>query len=316
MVEPQVNAEGVHDWPFDHSFPLDVNRFLFKGYGEVRPRRHDYFEVLCMTAGEQLLRIGDQRWTIRAGDVVVINSVVYHSTFRVSGMAVAKSIILYFLPELITQSESERSAAEFLLPFYIQDSGFPHIIPKDKESASIITQYVKRIDEILPATHHRKQLKARTLLKMMLLELGDYYEHLQYNKSVIEQRHDALDRLRPIFDYMENHYSEVITVQEASKLIGLSKPRFMSLFKYATGHSFVEHLNNFRIAKGLQLLENTELPVSEISQEVGFCDQSYFGLLFRRHMHMTPIQYRQRAIEALKKDQLSPLIEDLMKRTG
>jgi two-component system response regulator YesN len=51
------------------------------------------------------------------------------------------------------------------------------------------------------------------------------------------------------------------------------------------------------VAKAEHLLAATDLSVSEVSQAVGFCDQSYFGLIFRGFVHMTPLQYkRQRRI--------------------
>lgn len=41
-----------------------------------------------------------------------------------------------------------------------------------------------------------------------------------------------------------------------------------------------------------QLLATTDLSVSEVRQAVGFCDQSYFGLVFRGFFHLTPLQYK------------------------
>jgi AraC-like DNA-binding protein len=47
------------------------------------------------------------------------------------------------------------------------------------------------------------------------------------------------------------------------------------------------------IAKAQQLLASTDKSILDISQETGFCDQSYFGLVFRQLVHMTPLQYRK-----------------------
>jgi len=65
-----------------------------------------------------------------------------------------------------------------------------------------------------------------------------------------------------------------------------------------TGQSFLAYLNQFRIAKSRSLLTSTERPISEISQEVGFCDQSHFGVVFRKLVGMTPLAYRRRFHEA------------------
>jgi AraC-like DNA-binding protein len=85
-----------------------------------------------------------------------------------------------------------------------------------------------------------------------------------------------------------------VQVREASRICGMSESHFMSLFKRVTGLSFVTYLNHFRIERAQALLEKTEESMADISQQVGFCDQSYFGTVFRRIVGMTPAIYRRR----------------------
>ena len=74
----------------------------------------------------------------------------------------------------------------------------------------------------------------------------------------------------------------------------MSESHFMSLFKRVTGLSFVTYFNHFRIERAQALLAKTEESMASISQQVGFCDQSYFGTVFRRIVGMTPANYRRR----------------------
>jgi AraC-like DNA-binding protein len=74
----------------------------------------------------------------------------------------------------------------------------------------------------------------------------------------------------------------------------MSESHFMSFFKRATGQSFMAYLNHFRIERAQTLLVTTDKPMSDISQEMGFCDQSYFGTVFRKVVGMTPAAYRSR----------------------
>ncbi len=98
VVEPQVNAEGIHVWPFDPSFPIDVRFFRFNRLGVVRPRRHDYFEVLYLFRGEMMAHLHDARAALREGELMVMNSTIYHSTSRIPGAA-PLPLVLYFLPK-------------------------------------------------------------------------------------------------------------------------------------------------------------------------------------------------------------------------
>jgi AraC-like DNA-binding protein len=98
-----------------------------------------------------------------------------------------------------------------------------------------------------------------------------------------------------LFEYIDVHYGEPITIQDAASIVYLSKSHFMKFFKRVTGQAFVSYLNHFRIAKAQVLLTTTDLPFSEVSQEVGFCDQSYFGLVFRKLVHVSPREYKLHA---------------------
>jgi transcriptional regulator GlxA family with amidase domain len=66
----------------------------------------------------------------------------------------------------------------------------------------------------------------------------------------------------------------------------------MHLFKVVTGQSFVAYLNRFRIARAQNLLTSTNKAIVEISLETGFCNQSYFGVIFRRIAGISPLEYR------------------------
>jgi Helix-turn-helix domain len=58
--------------------------------------------------------------------------------------------------------------------------------------------------------------------------------------------------------------------------------------------SFMKYLNHYRVERSQVMLVNTDEPMATISQEMGFCDQSYFGTVFRRLVGMTPAAYRRR----------------------
>ena len=55
------------------------------------------------------------------------------------------------------------------------------------------------------------------------------------------------------------------------------------------------YLNHCRIERAQALLALTDKSVSDISQEMGFCDQSYFGTVFRKLVGMTPAAYRAKS---------------------
>jgi AraC-like DNA-binding protein len=296
VVEPQVNAEGVHVWPFNPACPVDVRFFQFRKRNYVRLRRHDYFEVLYMHSGHMDCQIHSRSMTLDPGDLMVMNSMLYHSTNPVRPAPMPKAVVLYFEPEIIATAESDGSGPEYLAPFLKQGSEFPHIVPAATGLPKQIADWMERIHAELPVTSSRGRLAVKTYLRMILLALVNHYASWRGTAETFSRHQRLLERLRPLFVHLEGHYHDEISLAEAARLAGMSRPHFMSVFKEATGSSFKHYLNSFRISKAQQLLVRTDRPIAEIAVDVGFCDQSYFGLLFRRHVKMTPLQYRTRAL--------------------
>ncbi|PYV39289.1 MAG: hypothetical protein DMG06_23575 [Acidobacteria bacterium] len=305
VVEPQINAEGIHVWPFDPSFPIDIRFFDLDGSHHIRMNRHDYFELLYVYSGEAICQIQDRRFEVKQGDLAVIGSTVYH---RIIGdpCSPMKAIVLFFLPEVIRAAEATGDDMEYLMPFFLQDRNFPHIIHASTGIPSQILDLIQRIQTELPATSNRARLAVKTYLKMSLMLLVNHYTIYLSNQETFNRKHSAIERLRPLFEYLEEHYAEPIRVEDAARLCATSNSHFMYFFKRETGQSFLAYLNHFRIAKAQSQLASTDKPISEVSQEIGFCDQSHFGVVFRRLVGMTPLAYRRRFGRASEKKSPEP----------
>jgi len=291
ILGPQINAEGVHVWPFDPSFPIEVKFLSSAPRHNMRMNRHDYFEVIYVCAGKAELKIQNRSLTLRQGELAVIGSTLYHSVACRSGRPLTLAV-LFFQPDLI-RSEGGPDSAEYLTPFLLQDSQFPHIVPAKNGTPEQVFLLIERIRAELPASSVRARLSVKTYLKMILILLVNQYSSYAGTVETFQRQQCALERLRPLFDHLEKHYDEPMQVQEAARICGMSESHFMSFFKRVTGRSFMAYLNHCRIERAQTLLASTDKSVSDISQEMGFCDQSYFGTVFRRLVGMTPAAYRR-----------------------
>ncbi len=296
LIDPQINAEGVHVWPFDPAFPLDVRFYVWDKHHHIRMNRHDYFEFFYLQAGELVCRIQDREYQMSSGDLILISSTQYH-TIRIPEKKrppdKVKATVLYFLPELIRASDSSGDSIEYLMPFLMQDDSFPHLIKESTGIPAQIFDLIKQVHQIIPATTTRARLTVKTFLKMILILLVNHYADRQGTVETFNRKQRAIEQLAPLFEFLESNYMEPISVAAAAEVLHLSESHFMRLFKQVTGQSFVSYLNHFRIDKAEHLLSTTDLSVAEVSQAVGFCDQSYFGLVFRSLVQMTPLQYKR-----------------------
>lgn len=293
VVEPQINTEGVHVWPFDPAFPVDV-RFLSSSQGHnVRKNRHDYFELLYLCGGTATLEIQDRSLPLHEGDLAVVGSTLYHR-FECRTASPFTVGVLFFQPDLI-RADGGPDNAEYLTPFLLQDSQFPHVVPAKSGIPHQAFDLMQRIRVELPATAPRARLAVKTYLKMILILLVNQYASYAGTVETFQRQQRALERLRPLFEHLEGNFSDPIQVQEAARICGMSESHFMSFFKRATGQSFMAYLNHCRIERAQALLVMTDKSVSDIGQEMGFCDQSYFGTVFRKLVGMTPATYRAKS---------------------
>ncbi len=289
FINPRVDASGIHRWPFDLSFPLVVQFWHYDRPREIRMNRHDYFELILMDRGEAVFQVQDRFLDVKEGDLFVVGNSLFHRLIYTGTRLKAPRIM--FLPQLICPAGTTGEDMGYLRPFLVQDTGFPHVVPARTGLPRKIRTLMTRIHDRLPARSACARLCAKTYLKMILAELMEHYASYGGSESTFEARHRDLARLRPVFDFIAAHYSDSIDLADVASLVSMSSRSFTRFFKKVTGQTFVDYLNGFRIEKARRLLATGDKTIAEISQEVGFCNQSYFGAVFRRLAQMSARQY-------------------------
>lgn len=102
----------------------------------------------------------------------------------------------------------------------------------------------------------------------------------------------VMNQLTIVLDYIDNHYSENVTLEQAAQLAGFSKFYFTRLFKEYTNHTFYEYLTEKRIRAAEQMLLVPKFPVTEVSIQAGFSSLSSFNRTFKRNKGCSPTEYR------------------------
>lgn len=99
--------------------------------------------------------------------------------------------------------------------------------------------------------------------------------------------------LRNILTWMSVNYRKDIRLQEPAEMAGMTETSFSRFFKKNTGNTFSRYLSELRMAKACELLDRSELAVTEIAAEVGYENLSNFNRTFRELRGMAPRRYRQ-----------------------
>ncbi|NGZ75065.1 PocR ligand-binding domain-containing protein [Saccharibacillus alkalitolerans] len=99
--------------------------------------------------------------------------------------------------------------------------------------------------------------------------------------------------LKPAFDYLYAHKSESVPLKKMAELCHISPSYFSRLFAKETGESYSGYTARLKIKWAKQLLENTDMPVAQISGELGFNEPGYFIKTFKKYEEITPAVYRK-----------------------
>jgi AraC-like DNA-binding protein len=238
--------------------------------------------------------MGSQDFDIHEGDMVLVNGLLYHNVElpKTGRDRALHGVLLYFLPEMFRGATAARDDIEYLTPFLQQDDSFLHVIAAKTGVPAYIYALVREISAALPAHTVRSRVIVKAYLKMILAKLLQHYAAYTGEEHNFIRKHHSIERLDPLFRYLDAHYNEPLNLADAARVVGMSKSHFIHFMKQITGMSFISYLNQFRLAKAQALMATTRKTLAEISHEVGFCDQSYFGQVFRKLLHITPHQYR------------------------
>jgi transcriptional regulator GlxA family with amidase domain len=92
--------------------------------------------------------------------------------------------------------------------------------------------------------------------------------------------------------WLQNNYHKEIQVKDVASKFDMSTRNFNRRFKQATDQTPLHYLHEIRIDMAKDLLQTSNLSISEVADRVGYKDMGYFAALFKKVLSTTPSQYR------------------------
>jgi len=103
--------------------------------------------------------------------------------------------------------------------------------------------------------------------------------------------------LRPAFEYIHENKSEYVTLKKMAKLCHISESYFSRLFFKEIGDGFSNYLARLKVNWSKILLEQTDLSITQISDELGFGSSGYYTKVFKKLEKISPTAYRKYFLE-------------------
>lgn len=256
---------------------------------------HDFVELEYVVSGQGHHTVGGERDFIQKGDFFIFNANVPHEYISEGG----SPIIVYnciFKPESVDRSI--REGEDFLdvaycylfHSFYSKDNPRCYLKFTGVRSRSVRKLLDDMYEEYQGKQKGYKQMLKSDLTKLLILAFRMYKEEEGQGQSAPVLRrlvvHNAVK-------YMEAAYASPITCEQLADRAYLSVSYFNKIFKEETGLTALRLLQKIRMEAAAFLLSQTDLPITQVAEEVGYADAKFFYKIFKSHNGLTPGDYRK-----------------------
>lgn len=137
---------------------------------------------------------------------------------------------------------------------------------------------IKYFLEFVSILHELAGSKDQTLLSNQFSEINDFQNS---------------DRIKKVYEYIQENFHRRISLDEISKLVNMSPVSFNRFIKKRTGKTFISYVNDTRISYASRWLIESEKSIAEISYESGFNNIANFNRIFKTSKKCTPSEFRK-----------------------
>lgn len=231
---------------------------------------HEETEFLFVEEGSFKISINDDFLSVSAGDIVLLNANVPHSVAD-------KTPTVYSV--LFSDIELSGLPAGNLIP------DTEHPILDARSDYFYYLRYLEDAAREFAQEPVKDNGAAAFLLTAMLLKIirAKFNDQPVQNLSIAERTKR----------YIEQNYHIELSLNDLANQFFVSPYHLSHTFKDEVGISPIQYLIQHRIKVAQNLLQNTDLPVSEIASKVGYPNANYFNLIFKKIVGTSPGKYRK-----------------------
>lgn len=255
-----------------------------------RPHMHSFFELFFVEEGEGWHCVGDRKVWAKPGDLFLITPGEIHDP---SGLDGASKWIIAFASDALNLVRNDSEVFlmlpnELLMLSFLRtadiDTGRFHVALEDRP------RWLAQLQQLQSELSEKAfgfTEAARALLTLLLIDTAR-----MANSQVQKCSAQSRPLLTKVFRFIEANYRNAIGLQEVAKEVNLSPAYLTDLVRRETGRTVLNWIIERRMAEARHLLLETDLPVNQIAETVGYFDTGHFIRLFRRINGTTPQAWR------------------------
>ncbi len=243
---------------------------------------HKDIEIILVGRGSATLQVKNDVFNIQKESIILINSSEVHKLYNISKDCLI--ISLYFDPCFFDKYYKDFSKLQFRCNSLLETD-------LDKAHYNKLT---KLVSSIALSILYNNELNSINILKDMFNLVGYIIEHftltIDLYDSDLSSYHQRFNR---ILEYINNNYTEKITLSDLAKREYLTTHYISRFFNKYMGVGFIKYLNSFRLDKSMNDLTNTNKTLLDIALDHGFPSLKSYRTTFFEKYNMSPSAYRK-----------------------
>lgn len=267
--------------------PFDLTYYNEQPLSGGQFHSHAFYEIYYFHEGRCTYLIGDSVFTLKPGDLLLMNGLTLHCPNVEPDSRYVRSI-LHFDPAWICKGLSETAKSILLDPFETLRNHRMTLTGENREEFEGMLADIHRLSS---STARFRQERMTLRIQEMMYVIADWCQ-------AAVQDHDAISEkerhVQHVVSFVEENYMLDLTLEGIARDMHITKHYLSSLFKEVTGTTVFKYVYHRRINQAKIMLRlHPHLSITEISQASGFKHLAHFSRMFKAMVGTTPEYYRR-----------------------
>lgn len=275
------------------SFPLEIasSKLSLCEDASIVCHWHKEIEFLYCINGTMEYQVNETTYLLHPREAVFVNANSLHAG-RLGKEKDCTWFAVVFDPVLVYGHENSIIYQRYIGPIVNKKEIGSLFLNDEKTAHSAILEKLLAVHKLYQEKEELYEMRIQNELLAVWMLL---YEELKEKISQAKNgKGPQIERLKVILQYIHDHYTAEITLEDIAKACGISKGECCKLFKAELKQTIFEYILRYRIEKSIPLLMKGEDTITQIAYQTGFSSSSYYAHIFKRITGKTPKQMRNR----------------------
>lgn len=271
---------GTKDDPFSTYHIENAGRSF-----QIPVHWHDEFEIIYVRSGFLTVSISGESYIGKTGEAFVVSPGNLHLMGAQTGTVDYYTFL--FPLKYISFRTDDMLDEKLLEPL---NSGHLMICPRVKDTAKELCEQLIEIYEAKKDESESKittQVRTKIILLQFILEMwkkGFVIENDTNGRNTVEKE---------MVSYIQQNFTGKISLREFGEQFHLSEKYISRYFKEHFHITLSQYVTYLRLEHAKQLLQDTDIPVTDVAMQSGYQNVSYFIRSFQKAYAVSPLKYRK-----------------------